>query len=65
MRWTPIGKPAVSDNQMDPIDWSVFDNVRCVFWMCSDHEMESVTWTKTEGKMTPKCNYCGKMGTPQ
>ena len=30
-----------------PFDWSVFDGVRCVFWICGDHESESVTWDRT------------------
>ena len=59
-----MSEPA--DNSEDgPIDWSAFDGVRCVFWMCSDHETESVTWDKADGKMTPRCNHCGKTGASQ
>jgi hypothetical protein len=47
------------------IDWSVFDGVRCVFWICGDHETESVTWDRADGKMTPCCDRCGKAGDPQ
>lgn len=52
-------------SEKPPFDWSVFDGVRCVFWVCGDHEKESVTWERTDAGMVPRCNRCGKTGAAQ
>jgi hypothetical protein len=37
-----------------------------VFWTCDDETHRTVVWTTgVDGKMTPKCDTCGKTGEPR